>query len=71
MWGLGTVTVRRRLVPLTSPSEGFSGDPPCTEASLNKVQKISEHLSQIGQAATNRRASLAMDGHQKRCLINL
>ncbi len=27
--------------------------------------------AQIGQAATNRRASLAMDDHQKRCLINL
>ncbi len=35
-WGLSTVTVRQRLVPLASPGKGFSGDPPSTEASLNK-----------------------------------
>ncbi len=35
-WGLSTVTVRWRFVPLASPGEGFSGGPPSTEASLNK-----------------------------------
>ncbi len=38
-WGLGTVRVLRRLVPLASPSEGFSGDPLSTEASLNKSMR--------------------------------
>ncbi len=35
-WGLSTVTVRRRLVLLASPGEGFLGGPPSTEASLNE-----------------------------------
>ncbi len=35
-WGLSTVTVCRCLIPLASPGEGFSGDTPSTEESLNK-----------------------------------
>ncbi len=35
-WRLSMVTVRRCLVPLASPGEGFSGGPPSTEASLNE-----------------------------------
>ncbi len=57
-WGLRTVTVCLRLVPLASLDKGLSGEPPYPEASLNERMRgwnngwTPLRLSGVGQLAT-------------------